>query len=391
VDYRDEREVLRARVDDLQEKLARAEETIAELRGHRKARRGQVAKHVALVGALTLLVGFGAVTLLARHPANRAALPSPAAAVPFVAVTRAPMFARIDGGAVVDPIVWGRSEGKACFAAFAVGSGARLWLTCPYAESAAVSGRAAVVGNRLLVDFERKLDAFDVTSGAKLWTTPLDERTFEYCLRPDGSLRIALELGGATYVVSPETGQLTPSLRVYDCQGIWNDEAWRDRQLPGQHVAAHGSLPFRDYRNPVPVADGVVPEMAVDHGGRTIVLGYARPGVHAPIAAAFGEMGVRLWKRVLPPEDPPLADAGGPAFATLDEHRLCAPYPGHDGYRLGCWEAATGTALWDVPVKVPLGGFYGVAMTERHLILVHAAGGFGVFDGATGAWLRDIP
>jgi len=43
------------------------------------------------------------------------------------------------------------------------------------------------------------------------------------------------------------------------------------------------------------------------------------------------------------------------------------------------------------PRPYRLVGFYRGAMTECQVVLVQGAGGFGVFDGAIGAWLRDIP
>lgn len=400
MDYRGERDALRARVESLQERLAQDEETIAALRGERSARRTRQAKRAVLVAGLLLLAGsatFGVVALV-RHEVSKAASAdpssrlspsaSPAAAVDFIAFMRPPMFAGVVDVPATDAIVWGTSEDKGCLAAIAAQSGARRWLACPYDRVALNDGRAAVVGERLLVDFERKLDAFDVKSGAKLWTTRLDERTMEYCPRPDGTLAISLEGGGGTFIVNVETGGLTPSTRTYDCRAIWSDWPWHARSLPGQSVSSKGW--FGTFQGPHPEVEGVVPEMAVRGGGRVVVLGYARPGRHVPVAAALGDAGALIWKRTLPPESPSLADRDGPPFAALDDQRLCAAYPGHDEYRLGCWEAATGATLWDVAVKEPMGGLHGVAIVGRTVVLLHWQG-FAVFDLASGAWLHDVP
>ena len=396
MDYRDERDALRAKVGKLEDDLARADATIADLRGQSRARRLRFAKR-ATVGALglaALLAVAAAATLVYRRstvspvpPIPLApSIPSAAPIAPFALASHPPMFALINADDRLDPVVWGTSGDSSCLAGFDIQTAARLWLTCPYPEYAEGQVRSALIGNRVLVEFERNLDAFDVKTGTKLWTTRLDERTMEYCLRPDGSLRITLQEGTA-YLLAPETGKLTPSTRTYDCQATWNDWRWGSRSLPGQHVAEKAYFSFGPH-NPAPVLDGVVPEMVVRHGDRTIVLGYRRPGAHVPVAVALGETGTPLWTRDLPPNDSGLADEGGPPYATLGDHRLCAPYRAKQGFRLGCWDPARGTTLWDVPINVS--AFQGIAFTEHNLILVYFAK-LGVFDLANGSWLHDIP
>jgi PQQ-like domain len=134
----------------------------------------------------------------------------------FTVGPRFPMFARDATGATVDPLVWGRSGQQSCLARFDARAGASTWINCAYGPVTTQLNRSAVIGDRVLVDFERNLDALDAKSGAKLWTTRLDERTMELCLGPDGTLRVVIE-GGDTYVVAQETGKLTPSKRTYDC------------------------------------------------------------------------------------------------------------------------------------------------------------------------------
>lgn len=395
MDYRDERDALRAKVGKLEDDLARADATIADLRGQSRARRLQLAKR-ATVGALGLaaLLTVAAAATLAYRRSTASPIPpmplipsAPSAAPiePFALVSRPPMFARIDADDRLDPVVWGTSGDKSCLAGFDIRTAARLWLTCPYPTPATTDARSALIGDRVLVDFKRNIDAFDVKTGTKLWSTRLDERTMEYCLRPDGTLRITLE-DGTAYLLAPETGQLTPSTRTYDCQATWDDWRWGSRSLPGQHVVEKAYFSFGRH-NPAPVLDGVVPEMLVRHGGRAIVLGYRRPGSHVPVAVAIGETGSPLWTRDLPPDDPALADDGGPPYATLGDHRLCAPYPAKQGFRLGCWDPARGTTLWDVPINVS--GFHGIAFTEHNLILVYFDK-LGIFDLANGSWLYDI-
>lgn len=394
MDYRDERDALRAKVGKLEDDLARANATIADLRGQSRARRLQLAKRAALgtLGLAALLSVAAAATLAYRRSTASPVPPEPQVpptsssdSAPFALASHPPMFAHIDADDRLDPVVWGTSGEKTCLAGFDVRTAARLWLTCSYPGFATDHVRSALIGGRILVDFDRNLDAFDAKTGTKLWTTRLDERTMEYCLRPDGSLRITLQEGTA-YLLAPETGKLTPSTRTYDCQATWDDWRWGSTSLPGQHVAEKAYFRF-DQHNPAPVLDGVVPEMRVRHGDRTIVLGYRRPGPHVPVAVAIGETGTPLWTRDLPPDGSGVADEGGPPYATLGDHRLCAPYRAKEGFRLGCWDPARGTTLWDVPINVS--GFQGIAFTEHNLILVYFAK-LGIFDLANGSWLYDI-
>jgi outer membrane protein assembly factor BamB len=388
--YRDDREALRARVSELEDKLARAEETIADLRGLRSPRpaRRRIGR-LLVAGTLFLVTGLGLLGAVLRPRHAPRPQPTETAEIPasFVAAPRPPMLAQIGPGGALGPIAWGRSGDKACLAGFDGRSGARLWLTCPYRTKATDDARSARIGGRVLVDFERTLQAFDAKSGAPLWSSRLDERTFEFCLRPDGTLRVSLEGSGGTFSVDQETGSVSPSTRTYDCEAVWDDRDWRNRALPGQSVASRGY--GISSRNSVPAVDGMVPELTVRYAGRTVVAGYARPGAHAPMAAAMAESGALQWKRGLDHEGVSTADAGGPYFVALDDRRLCGVYPAKDGDHLGCWDAATGKTLWDVKPTGPAGGFHGVAMTD-HEVLLQFWGGFAVFDAGSGALLYDV-
>ena len=119
--YRDERGALRAKVDKLKDDLARADATIAELRGQRSARGAQFVKRAALIGALALIVAMvvaagaaGAMHLRAPRRAGITTQPASAPpSAPFIPQTGWPLFTRIDADAVLDPItVLDLSSGK---------------------------------------------------------------------------------------------------------------------------------------------------------------------------------------------------------------------------------------------------------------------------------------
>jgi hypothetical protein len=394
MDYRDERDALRARIEKLEADLAQARAENAALRSGGRPRRPRVLGLVVAGAALAgLLAAFTLVKRGAppRPPTPHRSFPTePAPVRPEAHVAaRSPMFARVDADEVLDPIVWMAqgssplSPDKACLAAFAGRTGEPLWRDCSFAGKAIDDARSAVHGDLVYVDFERHLHAIDVRTGERRFRRRLDERLMEYCARPDGSLRISLEQGGATFVVTPATGELSPSTRVYDCVPGWEDHDWRHRALPGQHVTSRGHITFD--RDPLPKVEGLVPETRVTHGGRMVLLGYARPGAHAPVAARVDEKGEVAWTRSLVGGDPPAeADDGGPFFAALDDERLCAPYQTKAGYRLGCWKAASGDTLWDTGIElVGPGGIHGVALTPRHVVLRHWSA-LSFFDRATG-------
>jgi hypothetical protein len=394
MDYRDERDALRARVEKLEADLASAQAENAALRSGGRARRTRVLA-VVLTGAAALGL-VAAASIVWRGAPPQQPTPhhrpdgEPVPVQPEVHVAaRSPIFARVDADEVLDPIVWmaqgssSSSPEKACLVAFAGRTGKPLWRDCSFAPGALAGARSAVHGDLVLVDFERHLHGLDVRTGERRFRQRLDERLMEYCTRPDGTLRISLEEGGATFVVTPATGELAPSTRVYDCVPVWDDHDWRHRALPGQHVTARGNITFD--RDPLPTVEGLVPETRVTHGGRMVLLGYARPGAHVPVAALVDEKGKVGWKRSLVGGDPPPeADDGGPFFAALDDERLCAPYQTKAGYRLGCWKAAGGDTLWDTRIElVGPGGIHGLALTPHHVVLRHWSA-LSFFDRATG-------
>jgi outer membrane protein assembly factor BamB len=260
-----------------------------------------------------------------------------------------------------------------------------MWINCSFNFVGATHNRSAIIGDRIFAGVERDFDALDVKTGAKLWTTRVDERITDLCLGPDGTLRVGLQ-DGETYVVEQETGKLTPSTRTNECQVIWDD--WHGEEgAPGQHFSHRSAT--------LPSVDGMVSARLIAHGDRTIVLGYEKPGSHVPMAAGVDNKGKLLWKRELPPEDPGLADTNEPSHATLDDHRLCATYGVKQGIRLGCWDPTTGATLWDSPVTVVDDARYvdNLVLTDRNVILLHTdrkSPALGVFDLATGAWLYDI-
>jgi hypothetical protein len=395
MDYRDERDALRARVEKLEADLAHARAENAALRGGGRARRTRTIG-VVIAGAAALGL-VAAVALVRRSAPPQTPTPThpPITSQPVPVhpedhiAPRSPMFAHVDADDVLDPIAWMAQDDSilhpknACLAAFSGLTGKPLWRDCSFASKALDDARSAVHDDLVYVDFERHLHAVDMRTGARRFRRRLDERLMEYCKSPDGTLRISLEQGGATFVVTPATGELAPSTRVYDCVPAWDDHAWRHRALPGQHVTYRGHITFD--RDQYPPFEGLVPETRVTHGGRTVLLGYARPGAHVPFAALVDEKGTCGWKRSLVGGDPPPeADDGGPFFAALDDERLCAPYQTKAGYRLGCWKAASGDTLWDTSIEfVGPGGIHGIALTPHHVVLRHWSA-LSFFDRATG-------
>jgi outer membrane protein assembly factor BamB len=124
-------------------------------------------------------------------------------------------------------------------------------------------------------------------------------------------------------------------------------------------VQTNKGSPWVTWREDVPRSagaiqvDGMVPTSRIEHAGRVIVLGYGRPGPHVPFAASVDARGAVIWKRALA-ADAGASDTDAARLAVLDDHHLCAVYPAA-GFQLhlGCWDPATGDTAWDL-VAEPL-------------------------------------
>jgi hypothetical protein len=429
--YRDEHAALQHRVDNLEQELAEAEKRLSEQadRGDRAARLTRLERQVesasriltALRAELVDLrraeseAGHGesvagpvraapsrarrAPLLIAASILGAAALgmallrtrtaPAPAttAALPTAALPSTParaegakvdddlvpgilypLLARDPAGALVDPVVWGRSGGMSCLARFDGRAGRRAWRVCPYGPPSGGAwaddqNLSALVDDTILVALSRGLDAFDARTGAKRWSAHFDEGIVGYCRTADGAVYLSHDRGAGDAALDLSTGAARRAQRPSSC-------------LP---VPTNGGSPWVAWGEGVAgtasglQAEGMVATGGVWHRGRNILLGYARPGPHVPVAASVDAHHAILWRRLLPPPEIGAVDADAPKLAVLDDRRFCAVYPASPDLsrvRFGCWDPATGAPSWDLPLAEPpqailLAGEYLIVRSSR--------------------------
>jgi hypothetical protein len=411
MDYRDERDALRQRVENLEEELVTANEQLSQqgdakdraarlarlelrfesasrmleemrleltelrraesepVRGEDPVERPQRATPVpgtrrqapmrilfacAVVGTAAagtaLFFGTRAAPAPPAEPVapKRPPTDTPKAEPAFTVAPLFPMFARDSGGAEVDPIVWGRSGGTSCLRRVDGHTGRRAWMTCPYGPPN---------GGPWVDDQNRSaLVADTVLVAVSRSLDAFDARTGEKrwsAQLDEGMDSLCRAADGAVYVTE-ERGAGDYALDL--ARGELKRAA---RPVSCAAVQANFGSPWATWGQDQPQStdairvDGMVATSRIDHGGRRIVLGYGRPGPHVPFAAALDAHGGVIWKRALP-ADGDASDTDAPRIAVFDDHHLCAVYvAARSQQHLACWDPATGDKAWDLPLADP--------------------------------------
>ncbi|HSQ68154.1 MAG TPA: PQQ-binding-like beta-propeller repeat protein [Polyangiaceae bacterium] len=270
-----------------------------------------------------------------------------------------PMLADVDGDGTPDVVGHCRTNDGGSeshfLAAYAGATGKPLWRSPPGPKET-FAGMRALVGSYIVnVDELGKVQAFHLSNGTPAWSGLLGEKAKWFCA--DGSSAI-IEASDESYTrfdlatgkkatlpatgrkrpscapvyASPRTGE-TPTFRLID----WPEFAANG--LPELHatpgMSAHRAL--------VPVAHGP---------GPSFLLGSKDKGTSVAMVAAV-EGGKVTWKDVVPGVDALTTDVNVTTIlAAAGDGRVVIPYGlrNEKGVRMACFDAKSGTRLWDVQV-----------------------------------------
>jgi hypothetical protein len=419
MDYRDDRDALRARVNELEQALREAgaranraevqladarqalNEREAELRRFRgdvptKSGRGTSVAIALGAGALLLLVLCGGTTAALVYMRSRPPPPAPvapveaapSAAVPEVVPQSSSAPAAKPGSSPSDAgmFQWGwgwqpsvvpmkldDDDTEDFIGAYRILSanlqlyvggfdGRSLkgtWSAGPYGtlSEGAVSTWLAVVGRRVLVtDFRARGHVLDARTGHELSVVTFSDKARRACAAPNGHGALVEVSDGKNVVVDLETFAVTPAPHAEKCPGSFSDE-----------VCAFAGAPCVEATANAPETRG---HWTLGAGAGAVTLGVKNPGTATPIAFAAGGHG---WKTVIP-EDPARvetsprdggADLAGGLFVTT--YGLV----GHGGARLVALDAATGERKWDVAIPGSDTAPAGVRATASRVYVPH--------------------
>jgi len=262
-----------------------------------------------------------------------------------------PMLADANGDGVPDVIGHVESGDVNYLAAFEGATGKLLWKSEGPKES--FKGKRAIVGDVfIVVDELGKVQATRISNGTPAWAGLLSDKAESFCR--DGSSAIieasdktftrfelatgkksAVDLGGKKQpACAPvyQTRDETPTYQLIDWPEFKAHNLPELNNLPG--MAAHRAL--------VPASPGI-----------GFQLGSKDTGTQVAMVAAV-ENGKVLWKEVVPGIEPLKTDVNVTTIiAASDGAKVVIPYgmrSSNDGVRMACFDARSGTRLWDMQV-----------------------------------------
>ena len=315
---------------------------------------------VALAGVL-LAAGIGVAVLLsvtASSKPSRSISPgitppsTPFSTAPRSYFSDQPMVADVNDDGVPDVI--GKSNipaGDEWIAAYDGRNGKELWRTANLSKDAAgPEARRAVVGDRLIsVDSLGKAQAYDLRTGAPLWSAPLGEKAERVC--QGDALIVVQTVDEAKHGLEPATGKKRELAKNAACASVptsHKDEA------PGYQIV--GWWKFAELGLPqLHDVDGLSAHRAlVPNGpGPRFLLGSRAKGSAVAMVAAVDKKKI-LWKEMVPGVDPLTTKVNVTTQeAGYVNGLLVIPYNMKDndaGVRMACFDGATGKRLWDVLV-----------------------------------------
>lgn len=391
MDYRDEREALRNRIEALEQqanagreaetrvaelerelrearkKLDHAERGIAELRGRSRSPAGAL---FAAIG-VAVLVAAGGVMVAFRMAARKPAPPAIGVAVPVPADV--PNTAPDDGpgaGGVVpagEHLQWGAGFGPSVAPVFLNDDAVedfvglyrimsedlyvggfdgktlgRVWKSAPLGSlsDGVAYTHFALAGRRVAVtDFRANVHVLEVATGAEVGKVVLSDRARRVCAPPKDVSAVWIEVAdGKDVLVDTQTLTSKPS----------SAPAWcRPRSTPGSGCEG-GSAACSLAGASVRVA-GFRAEVVLAAGDRRVAIGARDPGTATPMAVGLDARGGATWTATLP-DDPAIAHPGAP-LADLAAGKLFACFElSSRGSRLVALDVETGARLWDVQV-----------------------------------------
>jgi hypothetical protein len=439
MDYRDERDALRARVEHLErqagEATARADRAETELAQARAAlnqreaelrdlRRGGMPTPPTRASSTGLVLGVVAAVILGSLVVcggagwvfyRRAAPPAPAVAVgdaPSPADTSPPSDPVVKGGVGKGGVVpagehlqWGWGSGPSAMPAAADGGGEdligayrvldlgtskaplyvgrfdgktfrRIWAAGPYGTLSDMGYGFTVAGRVLVTDFRSKAHVLDAATGKELHVLTMTDRAREICPLRDRAAAWVQVADKQDVEIDLETFAMKPGGKPTSCTG---DFARTTCQF-ARALCEQGGAP----------AEGAAAVITLKSGDDAVTVGKKTPGTASLLAYAAGGKG---WKTSIAEDDalakPASFDLPG---ADLAAGRLVIAYElVHDGFRLASFDAKSGKRQWDVaiPRSAEGSGPRGITASATRVYVPHWTW-LDVFDIATGNVLGTI-
>lgn len=295
------------------------------------------------------------------------------------------MLVDLTGDGVMDVIGWvrflnmGGGTSYDRIAAFDAVSGNRLWDTGPIADASnSYEVRAALVGDKLVVaDAGGMLKAFLLAGGTLSWQSVLGERAEKICGAEAGVAAVYTK-DQRILKVPVATGLITPS-------GQWNRETpcpllQTDSGEVGPYFVKE-DVDVRDRYDAIPgmAVESIVTDNAT---GKTIGLGYRKPGTGTPTAAGFQFVHekkktnvVTSWMSSITSLNPLTVKEGAPKHAAAAVGRVVIAYETKgtkSGARISCLDENTGQILWDVAIpRSDTGSISSLSVSNHHVFVGH--------------------
>ncbi|WP_434418774.1 zinc finger domain-containing protein [Nannocystis pusilla] len=318
-----------------------------------------------LAGVIGALAVAGTAATLAL---NTASVDLPAIATPGAPATAAksgaaapadklrfgdqPMLADVDGDGTINVVGKVDQTGDPhTIAAFNGRDGALLWQTEPLTKDAqdGSAKRAIVHGRVLSIDGLGKVQAYELRTGTPAWSTLLGEKAQRICA---GEALIVVETADEVrHGLDPASGKKQTLDKKTPCTPVYSSD---EEETPGYKMI--GWWEFDKHRLGKNEVDGLSAHSALipaDPEAPRFVLGSRDKGTSVAMVGAVAKRDV-LWKNVVPGVDPLTTTVNVTTQqAAYSDGRLVIPYNMKDsgeGVRMACFDAKTGTRLWDVQV-----------------------------------------
>lgn len=265
-----------------------------------------------------------------------------------------PMLADINGDGTVDIVGRVREYNiGAWISAFDGTSGAELWRT-PVLGKDAEDGYAmrGIAHDRFVaVDALGKVQAFDLKTGGPAWTTLLGEKAESICADENGAI-VVQTTDDVRHGLDPQSGKPREAGKPAACAVVWSSgrvESPTQRIIDWPRFEANG-LPRLNSVDGISAHRALIPSGP----GPRFLLGSKSKGTAVPMAAAVGDKRKILWKEVVPGVDPLTTSNNVTTVeAGFGGGVLVMPYEMKErdqGVRMAGLAADTGVRLWDVQV-----------------------------------------
>jgi outer membrane protein assembly factor BamB len=385
VDYRDDRDALRNRIDELEQQAKQqtdARERVVALEDELRQAREQLARVERELGAMRsprrtspvvpVLVGLGGLLVTCGVAGGLFAVrmraqprPPPVDAPPMDVSPRPGSAANehlqwglgfgpsvapvaINDDAVEDFVgvyrvltLNGASTQTAYLGAFNGKTLEQMWATPPLGAfgDAISSTHFALVGRRVVVtDFRSNVHVLELATGRELGALQLTDKARRVCASPREPNRVWIEVVDDKHVmIDLETLKASPEKRP----------AWCSERAPFEPEACEASS-ARCAQDSFTTAGFKAAYVLTDDATR-VAIGTRHPGTATPMAVGLDAHLKPTWTLVLP-NDPAIARTGAP-LGDLVRGTLFAAYaPGDKGLALVAINAGTGARLWETPI-----------------------------------------